>query len=261
MVIITKKEIIIIGNIIGLVLTLFVNFLANALPLNGKTTAELSDSYPNLFVPAGYVFAIWGVIYLLLIIFVIFQALPKQRDDVFHEQISIFFIISSLANSVWIFFWHYEQVLFSLVTMLVLLTSLILLYWRLEVGLNSIPLNTKLAVHTPFSVYLGWITVATVANVTAYLVSINWDGLGISETIWTLIVLSVATIIAIIVILQRKDVAYTLVSVWAFIGIFSKQIGNVNEVSFFAALCALILIILLASKLFYVKYQKNMIPK
>jgi len=261
MVIITKKEIFIIGNIIGLILTLFVNFLANALPLNGKTTAELSDSYPNLFVPAGYVFAIWGVIYLLLVIFVTFQALPKQRENVFHKKISSLFIISSLANSVWIFLWHYEQVLFSVIAMLVLLTSLILTYWRLEIGLNFVPLNTKIAVHTPFSVYLGWITVATVANVTAYLVSINWNGLGINETIWTLIVLGVATIIAIVIILQRKDVAYTLVPIWAFIGISFKQIGNVSEVSLYAAFCALILLILLAARLAYERYKNEVIPK
>jgi len=257
MVSITRKEIFIIGNIIGLVLTLFVNFLANALPLNGKTTGELSDSYPNLFVPAGYVFTIWGVIYVLLIIFVAFQALPKQRNEDFHEQISALFIISSVANSVWIFLWHYEQVLFSLIAMLVLLMSLILIYWRLEIGLNSIPLNTKLAIHTPFSVYLGWITVATVANVTAFLVSINWDCLGISETIWTLMILSVATIIVITIILQRKDVAYTLVPIWAFIGIFFKQIGNANEVSLYAAFCALILMILLATRLAYEKYKNQ----
>jgi hypothetical protein len=255
MVNITKKELLIGGNIIGLGLTLIVNFLATALPLNGKTTGELSDSYPNLFVPAGYVFAIWGVIYTLLIVFVVFQALPRNRNEEFHNQISGLFIISSLANSLWIFLWHYEQVLFSLLTMIVLLVSLILIYWRLEIGLNPVALNQKLAVHTPFSVYLGWITVATVANVTALLVSINWDRFGISETIWTLIVLSVATIIAIVIILQRKDIAYTLVPIWAFIGIFIKQIENVVEVSFYAAICAIVLAILLAARLAYDKYK------
>ncbi|MFW9905041.1 MAG: hypothetical protein ACFFFH_11955 [Candidatus Thorarchaeota archaeon] len=252
-----KKEIFIIGNIIGLAITLFVNFLATALPLNGKTTGELSDSYPNLFVPAGYVFAIWGVIYILLIIFVVFQALPKQRNDDFHQEISGLFIVSSVANSVWIFLWHYEQVFFSLITMLVLLASLILIYWRLKIGLNPVPLNTKLAVHTPFSVYLGWITVATVANVTAFLVFINWDGLGISETTWTLLVLSIATTIGIIIILQRKDVAYTLVPIWAFIGISLKQIGNANEVSFYAAICALILFVVLVTWLAYQKKKES----
>jgi len=257
MVNITKKELLIIGNIIGLALTLFVNFLANALPINGKTTAELSDSYPNLFVHAGYVFAIWGAIYILLSIFVVFQALPKNRNDEFHNQISGLFIISSLTNSLWIFLWHYEQVLFSLITMLVLLASLIIIYWRLEIGLNPVPLNLKLAVHTPFSIYLGWITVATVANVTAFLVSINWDGFGISEAIWTWIVLSVATIIAVIIILQRKDITYTLVPIWAFVGIFIKQIENVMEVSFYAAFCALILVILLAARPAYEKYKSQ----
>jgi hypothetical protein len=217
------------------------NGLANALPINGKTTGELSDLYPNLFVPAGYVFSIWGVIYILLIVFAVFQYLPDYRDKGYLEEISIFFIISNLANLLWIVLWHYEVVLLSLLVMLIILVSLVLIYVRLNIGKKEIPLKEKIAFHVPFSVYLGWITVATVANVTASLVSINWDGLGILPEIWTVVVLVVATIIASIIVITREDYAYGLVPVWAFVGIFVKQLNNNQLVRLVALFFAIII--------------------
>jgi len=236
-----NKNILIVGNILGFILTVVMNFLAVGLPLNGKTTQELSDQYPNLFVPAGYVFAIWSVIYTLLLIFTIYQTLPRNRESPIFEEIAWWFIISSLANSIWIVFWHYEQLLLSLLIMFTLLISLIIIYTRLDIGRKSISRDVKLAVHVPFSVYLGWITVATVANVTAFLVSVNWDGFGINEGIWTAIVLLVATIIAVIILIQRKDVAYGLVPVWAFFGIVMKQLESRQDVSLVAAVCAILI--------------------
>ncbi|MHA2291148.1 MAG: hypothetical protein ACXACK_03215 [Candidatus Hodarchaeales archaeon] len=221
-----KKNVLILGNVVTLALTLLVNFLSNALPLNGKTAGELSDTYPNLFVPAGYVFAIWGIIYIFLIIFGIYQALPRNRNKSFHEAISFYFIISNLANATWLFLWHYEQVLLSLFAMLVLLLSLIMIYLRLGIGVAQTERNEKFVVHTLFSIYLGWITVATIANVTALLVSVSWDGFGISDEIWTMLILLIATVIVLLVIITRKDIVYGLVPVWAFIGILVKQFEN-----------------------------------
>lgn len=236
-----NKKTLIIGNILGFILTVVMNFLAIGLPLNGKTTQELSDQYPNLFVPAGYVFAIWSVIYTLLLIFTIYQILPRNRESPIFEEISWWFVFSSLANSIWIVFWHYEQVLLSLLIMFALLISLIIIYIHLDIGRKSVSRDVKLAVHVPFSVYLGWITVATVANITAFLVSVNWDGFGIDEGIWTAIVLLVATLITIIILIQRKDVAYGLVPVWAFFGIFTKQLESRSDVSLVAAVCAILI--------------------
>ncbi len=221
-----KKNILIIGNVVTLALTLLINFLSNALPLNGKTAGELSDTYPNLFVPAGYVFAIWGIIYIFLIIFGIYQALPQNRNKSFHEAISFYFIISNLINAGWLFLWHYELVLLSLLAMLVLLFSLIMIYLRLGIAITQTERNEKFAIHTLFSIYLGWITVATIANVTALLVSVSWDGFGISDEIWTMIILLIATAIVLSVVITRRDVIYGLVPVWAFIGILVKQFEN-----------------------------------
>jgi hypothetical protein len=244
-----QKHILIYGNLLSFILTIVVNSLANIIPLNGKTTGELSDSFPNLFVPAGYVFSIWGLIYILLAIFTISQALPKYRDEGIIEKISYLFIISNLANSSWIVFWHFEIVFASLLVMLILLISLILVYSRLEIGKNSVSRNEKLFSHIPFSVYLGWITVATVANVTALLVFINWDGFGISEVVWTAIVISVATLITLILIFTRRDYAYALVPVWAFIGIALKQLNIQSDVVFISLVAVGILIIGMLARL------------
>ncbi len=248
-----NKNILIIGNVVSLAFALIVNILSNALPLNGKTAGELSDSYPNLFVPAGYVFAIWGIIYVLLIIFGVYQALPQNRNNEFIEKISYIFILSNLANATWLIFWHYEQVLVSLFLMLILLSSLVLIYVRLDIGRRKVNREEKLAVTTLFSVYLGWITVATIANVTAFLVSISWDRFGISEEIWTFIILTVATTIVVAVVLRHEDIIYGMVPVWAFIGISIKQITN----SVFISLIAVIYVGIILFLIVFIGYKKS----
>jgi len=213
-------------NIGAFLVTVLVNALANTLALNGRTTGEISDLYPNLFVPAGYVFSIWGLIYTLLLIFVVYQALPTQNEKDFLQKISYLFLLSSIANVSWLFLWHYEKIVLSNVPMFILLTTLIAIYLRLDIGRSDVSLKDKLFVHLPFSVYLGWITVAPIANVAAALTAMNWDGWGISQSMWTVSVIIIASIITIAVIATRKDVAYSLVIVWALMGIIVKQIGN-----------------------------------
>lgn len=244
-----QNQVLIYINILSFILTIVMNSLANILPLNGKTTGELSDSFPNLFVPAGYVFSIWGLIYVLLAIFTVSQVLPKYREEDVVIKISYLFIISNLANSTWILFWHFEIVIASLLAMAVLLVSLILIYTRLEIGKKPETRKVKITSHIPFSVYLGWITVASVANISALLVSINWDGFGISEVIWTAVVISVATLIALVLIFTRKDYPYALVPVWAFIGIAVKQFNSQNDVVVISLIAAGILIIVLITRL------------
>ena len=237
-----------ITNIVGFIAVVAVNILANTLPINGKTTAELSDSYPNLFVPAGYVFAIWGVIYLLLLAFAVYQASPKRRGAQFLGKIGYLFGISCAANVVWIFLWHYELVFLSLVAMFALLGSLILIYLRLDIGRGDPPREERLYVHLPFSVYLGWITVAPIANVVAALVSINWDGFGLGEVTWTVVIISVAIILTLLNIQTRADVGYTLVIVWALGGIIAKQMA-IQSIVTTAGLGIIVLVAFLSFKL------------
>ena len=255
-----------IGNIIAVIITIIVNGLANLLPIGGKNTAELSDNIPNLFVPAGITFSIWGVIYILIILFVIYLAkdfFKKEKTTTqFLEKISYFFIMASLANIVWIFLWHYEQVLLSLLAMLVLFISLLFIYLRLNIGIDKISLRDKLFVHIPISVYIGWISVATIANVTAVLVTIGWDGLGISEEIWAMLVIIVAAIITILMLIKRKDYAYSIVIVWALIGIYLKRsvvdpIYGIQTQIANTALFGIILILILSAIIGYLQYLKK----
>jgi tryptophan-rich sensory protein len=141
----------------------------------GKLTAEISDANPTLITPAGYVFSIWGVIYILLGLFVIFQALPSQKGKEYHGEIGWLFVLSSLLNIAWLFLWQFEYLSLSVVLMFLLLTTLIATYLRLDIGKSGVALRDKLAVHVPFSVYLGWITIASIANVSVTLVSVGWD--------------------------------------------------------------------------------------
>ena len=210
-------------NVAVFAVTVIVNGLASSLALNGVTTAEVSDLYFTLVTPAGYVFSIWGVIYTLLLLFVVFQALPSQREKPFLEQISVLFILSGVFNVVWLFLWHYDQIVLSVVLMFALLATLIAVYMRLGIGKTSVTLKERLFVHLPFSVYLGWITVASIANVASALVSIQLDGFGLASETWAVLVIAVAVLITLVVIATRKDVAYSLVLVWALVGIAVNQ--------------------------------------
>src|SRR4030043_626994 len=151
-----------ISVILTILATIVINALANALPINGQNTGEISDRFQVYFVPAGYVFSIWGLIYLGLIAFAIFQALPSQRENPRLRKVGWWIALGGFANIAWIFLWHYEQFPLTVIAMLVLLGSLILTYLRLGIGRSTAPAAEKFAVHLPFSIYLGWITVATV---------------------------------------------------------------------------------------------------
>jgi len=210
-------------NVLAVIGTIALNGLANALPLNGLTTGEISDRFQVYFVPAGYVFSIWGLIYLALAAFAVYQALPAQRENPRLRRIGYLFALSCLANVAWLFLWHYEIFPLTLVAMLAILLLLIAIYVRLDIGRTPVPTAERWLVHVPFSIYLGWITVATIANVTSLLDYLNWSGWGISPEAWTVIMLIAGVGIASAVSLTRGDVAYMLVIVWAFAGIAVKH--------------------------------------
>ena len=210
-------------GIMTIIATIAINGLANALPINGQNTGEISDRFAVYFVPAGYVFSIWGLIYLGLIVYAIFQALPAQRENPRLRATGWWISLSGLANIAWIFLWHYEQFPLTLIAMLILLATLIITYLRLGVGRSPASRAEKLAAHLPFSIYLGWITVATVANVTSLLEGLAWDGFGIAPEIWMGIVLTAVLGIALLMNFTRRDVAYAAVILWALAGISVKH--------------------------------------
>lgn len=210
-------------NLFSVILALAVNILASTLPLNGQNTGEISDRFQVLFVPAGYVFAIWGVIYLGWTAFIIFQFQTPQKESPRLKRLGYLFAISNVANAAWLFCWHYNLFGLSVLVMLTLLGLLIASYLRLDVNRSSVMLVEYWSVDVVFSVYLGWITVATVANISDWLYLVEWNGFGISAQSWAVIMLTIASLLGLAMALTRRDAGYLSVLVWAFIGIAVKQ--------------------------------------
>jgi hypothetical protein len=202
---------------------------ANALPINELTTGQISDFYPNLFALAGWTFAIWGLIYMLLAGYTLYQlGVFQDNTDTARgkllNKIGILFSISSIANAAWIFAWHYRVVPLSLILIVVILVCLILINQR--INQEQLSAKEKLFIVLPFSVYFGWITVATIANATVLLVSLNWQGLGLTEPIWASIIIILGFLIGAVTMLKNRGVAYGLVIVWAYASILSKHIST-----------------------------------
>ena len=201
-----------------------INSIAGASGINGIRTGDLSDQYPNFFVPAGYVFSIWGIIYIGLIAYLIWQALPKQIDNPRLQAIAPLFVLSCLANIAWLLSFHNYQFALAMLMMVVLLVLLIACYLRLGTGVTPASASETWFARVPFSIYLGWITVATVANATQWFVSMGiHDLLGIPEPYWASIMIVIASVIGLLMFLRRRDTAYLLVLAWAFAGIGTKQ--------------------------------------
>jgi len=213
--------------IVATVATLVVNTLANTLPFNGQDQATISDSFEVFFVPAGYVFSIWGLIYLVLIVYTVYQALPAQRDNALLDRVGWLYIGTGIANCAWLFVWHYLLFALSLIVMLAFLVLLIAIYVTLGTGRTRAGTAQRWLVRVPFSIYLGWITVATVANATALFNYWGWgNGLDPASAAWAAVMLVVAAAIAVLMSLRHGDIAYVAVIVWAFAGIAVKHSEN-----------------------------------
>ena len=210
-------------NAASVLLALTVNILPSALPLNGQNTGAISDRFKVYFVPAGYVFAIWGLIYIGWIAFAIYQFRSAQKNSPRVRRLGYLFAVSGIANSAWLFCWHYNYFGLSVLVMLTLLGLLIASYLRLNVNRSASSAAELWCVDLPFSIYLGWISVATVANVSDYLFSINWNGLGIPAQVWAIIMIAVASLLGLMMALTHRDVGYLFVLIWSFIGIALKQ--------------------------------------
>ena len=205
-----------------------VNALANILPINGITTVAVADYYPNLFTPAGLTLSIWGLIYMLLAAHTLYQlglfhGKDEKMDCVSLHKIGILFSISSLVNAAWIFSWHYMIISLSMILMAILLICLITI--TLSINTQRLTSKEKFFIRLPFSVYFGWITVATIANAVMFLVSFGWNGFELSDSTWTIIVLVFGMIIGMTTTIWFNDIAYGLVLVWAYAGILIKHLS------------------------------------
>jgi len=227
--------------------TLISNALANALPLNNRTTGEISDSFGVYFVPAGYVFSIWGVIYLGLLAYTVVHSLPSKRSDQTFRKSGWWVALSSVLNGAWIYLWHYGLYAATLVVIVALLAVLLVIYLRLNIGRRTFKTIETWTLAVPISLYLGWITVAPIANATAVL-SLVWDGAPLSGQTWTVVLLAAGVVIAGLMAFTRSDIAYLLVLIWAFSGISVRwQAEPVLNVAGFAA-AAVVLFLLVLSR-------------
>ncbi len=216
-------------NLFAFAAVLAVNYLSNSLPLNGKTPAQLSDQYPNLFVPAGLTFAIWGVIYAWLLVWIGYQTAglfrPKIRAQVEPalQKIGGWFALTCLLNISWLFAWHWEKLLLSVAIMCALMAAL----WRLNTlagtGISKTNQLEKWLAHAPFGLYQGWITIALIANVTALLVAHGWQGGDIPEYLWAIFLVLAGTLLANMVVRKTDNVFHGLAVAWALLGIFLQR--------------------------------------
>jgi hypothetical protein len=225
---------------------IFINYLSNTGLINDNTNATVSQAYENQFTPAGYAFSIWGIIYLLLLGFVIYQVLglySKAKDNDLAKQVGWWFVISCVANSLWLFAWLNEALGLSVVVMLVLLFSLIKIVRRTNMELWDAPFKVILFLWWPFCIYIGWISVALIANIAAYLTKIGWDGFGLSDVFWTITMIIIAGLLNLFVTWNRNMREFALVGAWALIAIAVANWYTQQTISYTAIGVAIILIL------------------
>ena len=247
-----QTKTLIIANTLAFAVVVLVNYLANALPLNGVNTGELSDFYPNLFVPAGLTFAIWGVIYTMLLLWIgnqvlaLFRADRLARISAHIERVGWWFVISCVCNAAWIFAWHWTLLPVSILIMLGILYSLVQINLRTQNGVNATGAYEKALGHTTFGIYQGWITVATIANFTALLVTLGWNGAPLSPIMWTVVMIGIGGALAVYMVSQRNILFHGSAVAWAFLGIYIKRTAAADaDPVRFAALAFMFLILFL----------------
>lgn len=240
------KKILQITNGIALVSTIIINYLSNTGLLNNTTIGEVSGGLRTLFTPAGYAFSIWGLIYFMLLGFIIYQGrslFVKVKDDAFVLKVGWWFILSCLANSLWVFSWIYGYTGWSCFFIVLLLVSLLKIVWNNHMELWDAPLSVIVFLWWPFVIYSGWVTVASIANISAYLVKIAWDGFGVSPVIWTVIMIAIATIINLAITWIRNMREFAMVGAWALIAIGVANKNGTDFIIYTAYGAALVLII------------------
>lgn len=258
-----KTKLLVLFNILTLSCTIFINYLSNTGFFGGKTIGEISKKYETLFVPAGYAFSIWGIIFLMLLAFVAFQwyVLYKFKDkndalsnydnseNIFVKtihQTSFWLILANLCNAAWVVVWLNEYVALSVVVMFILLFSLIKLALNLRLEIWDAPVRIIAFVWWPIVIYLGWIMVASIANVSSFLVSIGWQGGFLSASTWTIIMIIVATGLYLFLIATRNLRETAMVGVWSLMAISYKQ-WQAESLIAYTALGFAILLVLAAS--------------
>lgn len=243
------------ATLLSILAAFFTNVLANIYPINDLTIGEISNTIFGdvLITPAGYAFAIWGLIYLGLISLGVYQVLPKNKDNDYLEKLGYYLVISSLAQIVWVFLFLSRLFVLSTVAMVTILIPLVLVYLELNISLKSLSKQHKWLVNFPISVYFAWITVATILNVASALFWVEWSGFGLSDVVWTRIMIIVAAIVGIVIRITRQDKVYSGVFIWALVAIMMRHLDTL-PIAVTSGICAAILGVMMFFK-FNNKYQ------
>ena len=232
-----KTKTLAILNTVSLALLLLISSLAQQNWFSDLNVGEVSSKYETVFAPASITFAIWGLIYASLAAFCVFHIIkafnddPNEQADTDIMAIGWLFIVNNVATAAWLIAWVNEMIGLSVLLILIQLVTLILIGVKAHIANPERVLSTKIFTQFPLSIYFAWICVATIANISAFLVSINWDGFGISEIYWTIIMIGVTTMLSLFIIVVRRNFFFGLVILWALYGIALKR-EQVDEIAF-----------------------------
>ena len=229
-----KTKALAVLNVISFIIHVAFSYMTQSNVINQKNVGEVSDTYPSLFTPAGFTFAIWGIIYTSLGIFCVYHMVMayKRNENAANRDlrsIGALFILNNIATALWLIAWTREQLVLSVLLIIFQLMTLIVIHQRLHIHTELRSPGSKLATELPLSIYLGWISIATIANIASWLVATRWDGFGYSPTIWTGIMLVVAIILGVFMVLGRRNIAFGLVVIWGLFGIRYKLISEVGN--------------------------------
>jgi len=231
-------------NLTSVIIVIAINYITQALRVNETTIGEVSNKYFNLFTPASYAFAIWGLIFIGLIAYGIYQvkmAFFSNEPSLFIEKTGYWFVLTNLLNCIWVFVFAYEYTGLSVIIMLGILFCLLQIILQTNMNKTSASRSTILFGWLPIGIYAGWIAVATIANVSAYLSKINWDGALFSEQQWTVIMIGVATLVNILMVWKHNMREFALVGIWALFAIYVRHSGNIDALANMALTCSIIL--------------------
>lgn len=238
-----------IFNFLSVIVSIFINFLAQTGKINNTTIGEISDKYTNLFTPADYAFSIWGLIFLSLLvssIFMVYQAFTNGKYTKFIKNTSFWFIVANLGTGLWVIAWLYEYTGMSVVLMFLVLAKLLKLIINNDMEIWDAPFKVILFYWWPICFFSGWITVASIANTAAWLTEIEWDGALFSDIEWTIIMIGIAVIINLLMIYIRNMREFALVGVWALVAIYVRHQGTEEFIAKIAMGGAILLLLNIA---------------
>lgn len=218
-----------IFNTLSLIVHFAVTYFVMTRSINQLDVSEVSARYETLFTPAGITFSIWGIIYLLTGLFCLYHIIAAYKHDKTHSannrllKINGLFIILNLATAAWLVAWTQERLLIALGLIIIQLFCLMAINLRLRIYDPLRSAEFKLIAQVTFSIYFAWISIATIANAASWLKSIGWDGWGLTAVQWTFVMISIAIVLALLMIFVRRNVYFGLVVAWALFGIVQKR--------------------------------------